>query len=187
MLPEAQRKLLVDIAWQSLRHGLTHGRPIQVDAAQFDKTLSAPAASFVTLQRHGQLRGCIGSLEAHQPLVADVAQNAFSAAFRDPRFPPLDQRELEGLSLEISVLSIPETLVFSSEQDLLRQLRPGIDGLILEDRGQRGTFLPSVWGSLPEPADFLRQLKRKAGLPGDYWSESLRIWRYTTEKFGGES
>ncbi len=186
MLSEAQHKSLRDIAWQSVRHGLAHGRPLQVDATTFDKALSDPGASFVTLQRHGQLRGCIGSLEARQPLVVDVAQNAFSAAFRDPRFPPLDQRELEDLNLEISVLGTPEIMVFSSEQDLLRQLRPGIDGLILEDKGRRGTFLPSVWESLPERGDFLRQLKRKAGLPEDYWSDSLRVWRYTTEKFGGE-
>jgi len=187
MLSEAQRKQLVDIAWQSLRHGLTHGRPLQVDTTRFDEALSAAGASFVTLQQHGRLRGCIGSLEAHQPLAADVAQNAFSAAFRDPRFPPLDKRELEGLTLEISVLAIPEAMAFSSEQDLLRHLRPGVDGLILEHSGQRGTFLPSVWESLPHPADFLRQLKRKAGLPEDYWSENLRVWRYTTEKFGGEA
>jgi len=186
MLSDTHRKQLIDIAWQSLRHGLAVGRPLSVDENAFDDTLAAPGASFVTLHRHGQLRGCIGSLEAYRPLVTDVAENAFSAAFRDPRFPPLGENELEGLTLEISVLGHPEAMEFSSEQDLLRQLRPGVDGLILEDCGRRGTFLPSVWESLPRPADFLRHLKLKAGLPEHYWSDTLRVWRYTTESFGNE-
>lgn len=184
MLSDVQRLQLVDIAWQSLRYGLEHGRPSQVDETALDETLSTPGASFVTLHRNEQLRGCIGSLEAHQPLATDVAQNAFSAAFRDPRFPPLDKDELKDLTLEVSVLTSPEAMTFSSEQDLLRQLRPGVDGLILEDSGQRGTFLPSVWESLPHPVEFLRQLKRKAGLPENHWSAETRLWRYTTEKFG---
>ena len=115
-----------------------------------------------------------------------MAHNAFSAAFQDPRFPPLDDSETADLTLDISVLGTPEAMTFSSEQDLLRQLRPGVDGLIMEERGQRGTFLPSVWESLPQPVDFLRQLKRKAGLPESYWSDTLRVWRYTTETFAGE-
>ncbi len=186
MLSKQQRKQLLDVAWQSLRHGLARGRPTTLDPAAFDDRLSSPGASFVTLRRHGQLRGCIGSLEAHRPLVVDVAENAFAAAFRDPRFPPLTEAELEGLTLEISVLGHPEAMHFTSEQDLLRQLRPGIDGLILEDRGRRGTFLPSVWESLPRPGDFLRHLKLKAGLPENHWSDSLRVWRYSTESFGDE-
>ncbi len=183
MLSPDQRKQLINIAWQSLRHGLDEGNPLQVDVSSLDDTLAAPGASFVTLHQHAQLRGCIGSLEAVQPLANDVAQNAFSAALRDPRFPPLKADELDGLSLEISVLGLPEAMTFSSEQDLLQQLRPGIDGLILTDNGQRGTFLPSVWESLPQPEDFLRQLKRKAGLSEDYWSDHLQVQRYTTEKF----
>ncbi len=187
MLSEPQRQRLVDIARGSLRHGLLHGSPLKVDPSGLDATLSSPGASFVTLHRHGQLRGCIGSLEPYQPLAADVAQNAFSAAFRDPRFPPLDESESGDLTVEISVLGTPEEIIFSSEQDLLNQLRPGIDGLILEERGRRGTFLPSVWESLPQPAEFLRQLKLKAGLPVDYWSDDIRVWRYTTESFGDET
>lgn len=187
MLSDTQRKQLIDIAWQSLRHGLTQDSPLQVDETTLDETLSAPGASFVTLHRFAQLRGCIGSLEPHRPLAIDVAQNAFSAAFRDPRFPPLSQDELEGLTLEISVLGRPEAMIFSSEQDLLRQLRPGVDGLILELDGRRGTFLPSVWESLPQPAEFVRQLKLKAGLPAHYWSDDIRVSRYTTESFGGNA
>lgn len=182
-----ERKQLISIAWQSLRHGLMHGKPMEIDTSGFDDLLSAPGASFVTLHRNAQLRGCIGSLEAHLPLVNDVAQNAFSAAFRDPRFPVLGENELEGMVLEISVLGQPEAITFSSEQDLIKQLRPRLDGLILADNGQRGTFLPSVWESLPRPEDFLRQLKCKAGLDEDYWSDTVQVLRYSTEKFGGET
>ncbi|TCK18812.1 uncharacterized protein (TIGR00296 family)/AmmeMemoRadiSam system protein A [Thiogranum longum] len=187
MLTETQRRQLIDIARESLHHGLMHGSPLQVDTNSLDATLSAPGASFVTLHRHGQLRGCIGSLEPYQALAADVAHNAFSAAFRDPRFPPLDQSEVDDLALEVSVLGTPEEITFSSEQDLLNQLRPGTDGLILEENGRRGTFLPSVWESLPQPEEFLRQLKLKAGLPADYWSDTIRVWRYSTESFGDKT
>ena len=141
-------------------------------------------ASFVTLHRQGELRGCIGHLEGVQPLVVDVAENAFAAAFRDPRFPPLAEPELAGLALHISVLTPATELEFESEQDLVAQLRPGIDGLILQEGAARGTFLPSVWESLPDPHQFLAQLKRKAGLPSDHWSERIRVFRYETEAFG---
>ncbi len=183
MLSEDERATLIDTAWQSIRNGLQQGRPLAVSPTDYGERLREPGASFVTLHRHGQLRGCIGSLEAHRPLIEDVAYNAFAAAFRDPRFLPLEAKELDGLDLEISVLSRPEPMEFDSEQDLLRQLRPGVDGLILQEGGNRGTFLPSVWESLPEPRLFLQQLKLKAGLAPDYWSDSVRVWRYGTESF----
>jgi AmmeMemoRadiSam system protein A len=116
-------------------------------------------------------------------VVTDVAENAFAAAFRDPRFPPLTQAELQGLEIHLSILTPAQPLEFSSEDELIAQLRPGVDGLILEDEGQRGTFLPSVWESLSEPASFLRNLKIKAGLSADHWSPSLQVERYTTESF----
>ena len=128
--------------------------------------------------------GCIGSLEARRPLICDVAENAFSAAFRDPRFPPLKAAELKSISLELSVLGQAERIVFDSEQDLLMQIRPELDGLILRDGNYRGTFLPSVWKSLPDARQFLQHLKLKAGLPADHWSDTLEVWRYTTESFG---
>ena len=140
-------------------------------------------ATFVTLNKFGELRGCIGHLEAIQPLIADVAENAFNAAFRDPRFQPVTASEFGDLEVHISVLSPPEPMVFTSEADLLRQIRPGIDGLILEDGAYRGTFLPSVWEQLPDPAQFLAHLKMKAGLPPNYWSDTLKVSRYTTESF----
>lgn len=120
-------------------------------------------------------------LEAIQPLVQDIAENAFSAAFRDPRFPPLEAGELSDLSIHLSILSPAEELTFASQEDLLAQLRPGIDGLILQEGHRRGTFLPTVWDSLPTSDQFLRHLKQKAGLPPDYWSDTLKVFRYTTE------
>ncbi|MFQ5643409.1 MAG: AmmeMemoRadiSam system protein A [Thiogranum sp.] len=183
-LSEQQRAALLDTAWRSIRHGLAHGTPLHVDPAKFDHALTGNGASFVTLHAQGVLRGCIGSLEAFRPLVNDVAENAFAAAFRDPRFAPVEQAEMGNIKLDISVLGKPEALEFSSQQDLLEQIRPGLDGLILKDGPRRGTFLPSVWESLPAREDFLRQLKLKAGLPPGHWSDTLEVWRYTTECFG---
>jgi AmmeMemoRadiSam system protein A len=183
-LGAAERRALLDLARSSIRHGLSHHRPQPVEPLDFPAALRAPRAAFVTLSRDGQLRGCIGHLEACQALAQDVAENAFSAAFRDPRFPPLRADELAGLEIHISVLSPPEPLPVTSEADLLRQIRPGVDGLILEDRGHRGTFLPAVWESLTLPEQFLAHLKQKAGLAPDYWSDTIRVARYTAEAFG---
>lgn len=183
---DKQRQILLKIAARSIAHGLEHGAPLKVDPADYPEPLRTLRATFVTLEMAGNLRGCIGVLEACRPLVNDVAHNAFAAAFEDPRFPRLRPAELARLDLHISILSPAEPLSCVSEADLLRQIRPGIDGLILQDRGHRGTFLPSVWEQLPNPVDFLEHLKRKAGLPGGYWSDSLRVLRYTSESFGGK-
>lgn len=182
---DADRQALLRIAADSIRYGLTHGRPLPVVVERQPAALRAPGAAFVTLEKAGQLRGCIGTLEAHQPLAADVAENAFNAAFRDPRFPPVREEELDTLEIHISVLTPPEPLSFTSEADLLAQLRPHRDGVILQDGWHRGTFLPSVWDSLPQPREFLTHLKLKAGLPPDYWSATLRAWRYGTEVITG--
>jgi len=184
-LSEQARRQLIQIARASILHGLEHAKPLLPAAGDFPEELQAQRASFVTLNRFGMLRGCIGHLEAIMPLAEDVAENAYSAAFRDPRFPPLGRDEYPDLELHVSVLSPPEDLPVSSESDLLGKLRPGVDGLILEDGYARGTFLPSVWESLPEPEEFVRHLKRKAGLRDDYWSDSLRLYRYQTESFTG--
>lgn len=140
-------------------------------------------ATFVTLEIGGRLRGCIGMLEACWPLVEDVAANACAAAFEDPRFPPVTKEEFEKLDIHISVLTPPEELLFSSEEDVLRQIRPGVDGLILQEDFRKGTFLPSVWEQLPEKEVFWAHLKNKAGLPADYWSDTVRVFRYTTDCF----
>ncbi|HZQ60181.1 MAG TPA: AmmeMemoRadiSam system protein A [Casimicrobiaceae bacterium] len=146
-------------------------------------TLDEPGATFVTLKCDGALRGCIGTLVAVRLLRADVMHNALNAAFADPRFPPLDERELHRLELEVSKLGVPAAMACSDEQALLRELRPHIDGVVLCYGPLRGTFLPQVWESLPEPREFVRELKRKAGLPADFWHDGIEISRYTVDKW----
>jgi AmmeMemoRadiSam system protein B/AmmeMemoRadiSam system protein A len=140
-------------------------------------------AAFVTLTQNGRLRGCIGSLEAHRPLGEDVAANARGAALRDPRFPPVTAAEFDRIEVEVSVLSSPALLAFGDHADLVAQLRPGVDGLILACDGRRGTFLPQVWEQIPEPEAFLAQLKLKAGLPADTRTTRCTIWRYEVLKW----
>ena len=180
----ADQAALLRVALASIESGLETGSPLQVNPDKYPPALSAQRASFVTLKRNGELRGCIGSLAPVSSLVEDVARNAFAAAFRDPRFAALSATELQDLEIEISVLGATEPVEFGNEAELLGMLRPGIDGLVLQDGRHRGTFLPAVWESLPQPADFLEHLKQKAGLPGGYWSDTLEVERYTTESFG---
>lgn len=142
-----------------------------------------PGAVFVTLKSDGNLRGCIGSLAAWRPLRDDVTANACAAAFGDPRFKPLGANELSAVKLEVSLLSPTHPIAFSSEADAIAQLNPGIDGVVLEYGHHRGTFLPQVWEDLPEPHQFMAQLKRKAGLSPDFWSNDIRLSRYSVDKW----
>lgn len=180
-LTRSGQMILLDLARASIRQGVQQGRPLTVVLEGLAAELIVKRASFVTLEKSGRLRGCIGSLEAWRPLVVDVVENAYAAAFRDPRFPPVQGDEADGLEIHLSLLTPAVAMNFSSEADLLAQLHPGVDGLILQEGSCRGTFLPSVWDELPTPQLFLSQLKRKAGLPADYWSPRVRIMRYTTE------
>lgn len=145
--------------------------------------LEQPGATFVTLTLHGQLRGCIGSLEAYRPLIDDVRQNAVASALRDLRFPPLSQAEFAEVVVEVSLLSKLKPIRFSSEADALAQLVPGVDGVILEYGAQRATYLPQVWAQLPDPRSFIAHLKDKAGLPEDFWSHDVRLSHYTVQKW----
>ena len=145
--------------------------------------LAEPGASFVTLMQRGHLRGCIGSLEGWRTLDEDVRENARAAAFRDPRFPPLSAAELPTTRVEVSLLAPTVPMKFASEADAIRQLRPGIDGVILEYGGHRGTFLPQVWETLTEPNLFLAHLKQKAGLPADFWLPEIALRRYEVMKW----
>jgi len=140
-------------------------------------------ACFVTLMQTGQLRGCIGSLQAYRPLLDDVKENAIAAAFRDPRFKPLAASEYNEICIEVSLLSPLKAMTISNEEDALTQFQPGVDGVVLHCGDKRGTFLPQVWESLPAPRRFLEELKRKAGLPGDFWSDEVRLFRYHVEKW----
>lgn len=177
---------LLHLAAASINHGLRYGVPLQVSIADQPTELRQPAASFVTLKREGQLRGCVGSAEAHRPLAADVAENSYAASFRDSRFRPLSPDELHGLTLSISLLSPPTPIVFRDEADLARQLKPGEDGLLIHVNNHRALFLPQVWEQLPRPQQFLEQLKRKAGLPAAFWSDDLRAWRFASRSVSSD-
>ncbi len=179
-LDARERAILAGLARRSLEDAFA-GRATEIAVEALPERLSRLGASFVTLEHDGKLRGCIGSVEARRPLADDVVDNARAAAFDDPRFPPLERIELAGIELHLSVLTPSEPLPAADETELLSTLVPGEDGLILEEGFQRATFLPAVWKSLPEPRDFVRQLKRKAGLDLDHWSPTISFRRYRVE------
>ena len=174
-----QRQQLLNIARQTIEQGFTSNTPLKPDPDQYDPGLRQQRATFVTLKLNQQLRGCIGTTQAVSPLIVSVADNAFKAAFRDPRFKPLSQSEYDKIDLSISLLSAPAELEFSCENDLLKALRPGIDGLIIEKGSHKATFLPEVWQTLPDAEAFLTQLKLKAGI--DDCVAPDRAWRYISE------
>lgn len=173
--------MLLDVAAAAIEHGLRTGRVLEVDPTPFPEPLRATRATFVTVERDGRLLGCIGTIHARMTVVEDVAKNAHGAVLYDPRCPKLDSDDVADLEIHISLLTEPSPMTFASEADLVDQLRPGVDGLLLEDGLHRGTFLPVVWESLPDPHDFFRHLKQKAGLPPTHWSDTVRVSRYTTE------
>jgi hypothetical protein len=179
MLVEDKGSLLTALA----RAAIVRQFGMETAALPHPEWLDETGAVFVTLTRNGQLRGCIGSLEAHKPLGQDLENNAVAAAFRDPRFPPLEQVELEQIRIEVSILSKPEVMHFANEADALAQLRPGIDGVIFQGNGRRSTFLPQVWEQLPDRRQFMTHLKQKAGLSADYWSDSVQLSRYAVAKY----
>ena len=174
---------LLALADRSIRYTLDHGTALRLDLENEPDALRAQGASFVTLKTaNKQLRGCIGSPIAHRALGLDVCENAYRAAFKDPRFNPVSADEYPALRLSISVLSPQAPMTIKDEADLLRQLRPGIDGLVIADGGRRALFLPSVWEQLPTPAQFLGHLKRKAGMTEDHWSPGFKANRFIAEE-----
>ncbi len=178
-----QRLELLKAARQALQSRIRTGKMPAVNVASFSAPSRGCGAAFVTLQREGRLRGCIGSLRAHQLLAQDVVENTVKSGFEDPRFKPVSAAELAQLKIKIAVLSPSKPMGFGDQQDLENQLVPGRDGLILSDQGKRGVFLPMVWESLPTPKAFVDGLKVKAGLPKDHWSDTLRIDRFCAESF----
>jgi AmmeMemoRadiSam system protein A len=176
-----QEKTLLDIAWASIEHGLRQRNPLDVDPTRYESGLQLLGASFVTLRIEHDLRGCIGALDATRPLVVDVAQHAYAAAFCDPRFAPLNAEELPQLTIHISVLSPSSPVAFESEEVLARILRPGVDGLTIAYGRYRATFLPAVWHSIADPNEFIRQLKTKAGLAPTV--QDYQAWRYMAIEF----
>jgi uncharacterized protein len=172
-------KILLPIA----RAAISSALKVSYRADESAPWLAEHGACFVTLTQDGELRGCIGSLQAHQPLLADVKGNAVSAAMRDPRFTPLSTEELDITTVEISLLSTTVAMEVRDEADALAQLRPGVDGIIFEYGRYRSTFLPQVWESLAQPRQFLGMLRRKAGLPEDFWAEGVKLSRYSVTKW----
>jgi hypothetical protein len=181
-LADADRQELLRVAVAGVRRAAAGQSQPNVSVGTFRPRLQMPGACFVTLTQNGRLRGCLGSLKAYRPLVMDVVERGFATAAKDPRFSPVTAGELPGMDLEVSVLTAARSMSFDDEADLLGQLRPGTDGLIIEDQGHRATFLPKVWDEIPEPQRFLGHLKNKAGLRPDHWSDSFKAWRYETER-----
>lgn len=182
-LDAGERSQLLEIARRSLESGLGSGYALQLDAEQFSEPLRTPSAVFVTLMLAGALRGCIGSLQAVDPLVLAVARSAFNAGFRDHRFGAVSEAEIDRLQIEISVLSEMQPIAADSRSALLDSLEVGVDGLLMEDQAYRSTFLPKVWEKFESPAAFVDQLLLKAGLPAGHWSSSARYFRYHTTSF----
>ena len=172
-------EMLLGVASRSIAHGLGEREPMNVLAEDFPVELQAVRATFVTLRIAGDLRGCMGTLSARSPMVADVAGNAFAAAFRDPRFSGLSAEEFSGTRISLSILNDAEPIEFGSESELLGKVRPGVDGLILRHRSRRGLLLPSVWEVLPDPHEFLAHLKQKADLSRDFWADDITVERFT--------
>jgi len=179
MTGQINGKILVDIA----RGAIAEAFGVDQLPVPQERWLNQPGATFVTLTEGGELRGCIGTLQAHRPLEEDVRDNALAAAFRDPRFLPLTREEFSNIEVEVSLLTATQPLTFTDEADALAQLRPGIDGVVFEYGRYRSTFLPQVWESFSQPREFLAMLKRKAGLPEDFWEEGVKLSRYTVTKW----
>jgi uncharacterized protein len=174
------RDWLLRHARHALVYGVKNNRAPVVQLDELPDVLLEERATFITLEKNGNLRGCIGRLEASQPLVIDIAENTVAAALEDPRFPPVKENEIASIAISISILTPPEPMTISTEKELLNSIRPEIDGLILEEGRRRATFLPSVWDELKQPRDFIAHLKQKAGWPANYWSDQIRAYRYQT-------
>ena len=183
-LPLDEQQALLDIVYRSILSGLTGGGPMEPDVNKLPERLRRNQGAFVTLRVKGQLNGCIGSLGAEDPLASIVARVSWEAAFADFRLPSLEREDLERLHIEISVLSPLEPMQVTSEESLLAALRPGVDGLLIDAGFAHATFLPAVWKEYPEPGFFVRHLKAKAGLPPDWWSPDMKVFRYSAFEFG---
>ncbi len=179
-----ERETLLKLARETITRAARNQELPVVDLDAVSESLQHDGACFVTVTLGGELRGCIGSLEAQRPLVLDVRENAMGSACRDPRFPPVCPEELDNLHIEISVLSAPQPLSYDGPDDLIAKLRPGVDGVVVERDWHRATFLPQVWEKLPDPLQFIERLCYKAGLsPDAYRRPDLDVYTYQVEEF----
>ncbi len=183
-LTDTEKQVLLQLARQTLETVIRNRTRYHIDLKKYSPRLQLNGASFVTLTRHEALRGCIGTLEAYQPLVQDVCEHAEAAALEDYRFPPVQPEELDQIKIEISVLTPAVPLKYSTPDELIERLRPGIDGVVLRDGMHRATFLPQVWEQLPEPEEFLSHLCAKMGVASDLWQRKiLQVSTYQVEEF----
>lgn len=183
LTPEEQQTLL-RMAREAMESAVRGEKLPPLDPSMLTSTLQAHGASFVTLTIRGQLRGCIGTLEAYQPLADDVREHAAAAALEDPRFPPVRDDELSSIQIEVSRLTRPVPLDYKDADDLLSKLRPHVDGIILQEGFHRATFLPQVWEKIPDPSDFLDNLCYKMGVNHDHWRRKhLDVLIYQVEEF----
>ncbi len=180
MDPDENGERLVDLARETIAHELGGPKPERPSGPWFQE----PAATFVTVTRAGHLHGCIGSIAPRRPMVEDVESNAVAAAFMDPRSLPFRAEWLPDMGIEVTLLSPLEPMTFTDESDALRQIVPGLDGLVLRYGTYRGTFLPQVWESLPSPREFLEELKQKAGLYRGFWHDEVELQRFRVHKWG---
>ncbi len=179
-----EQKILLRMAREAMESGVMGGEVAPLDDSALTPHLRENGASFVTLTMHGQLRGCIGALEPYQPLAEDVREHAVAAALEDPRFPPVSERELNGIEIEVSRLTRPISLEYKDANDLLSKLRPHVDGVILRDAFRRATFLPQVWEKISDPTEFLDNLCYKMGANPDLWRRKhLEVLTYQVEEF----
>lgn len=184
LLTDHEKRILLQAARRALEDGVRGRLPGAPDASILTPALRAQGASFVTLTIDGALRGCVGALEAYQPLVEDVREHALAAALRDFRFPPVIEPELDGIRIEVSRLTAPVVLEYASAEELAARLRPHVDGVILRDGPSRATYLPQVWNKLATPADFLDSLCEKMGAEAGLWRRKiLTVQVYQVEEF----
>ncbi len=183
-LSDEERKILLTLARESLEKGVTGSKLPELPMETLSSRLRSPGASFVTLSRRGELRGCIGAIEPYQPLAEDVREHAIAAALQDYRFPPVIPEELPEINIEISCLTQPDRMDYEDADDLLKKLRPGIDGVVLKDGFRRATFLPQVWEKIPQPQQFMDHLCQKMGVaPGTWRMRRMEVWIYQVEEF----
>jgi hypothetical protein len=183
-LTDGEKQILLRLAREAMEHAVRGKKPPPVDVASLTPHLREQGASFVTLTIDGELRGCIGALEPYLPLVDDVCEHAIAAALKDPRFHPVAETELSRIKLEVSRLTAPHPLEYSSSEELRAKLRPHVDGVILRDGFRRATFLPQVWEKIPNPANFLDHLCAKMGAKPDLWQRmKLEVYVYQVEEF----
>jgi AmmeMemoRadiSam system protein A len=184
MLTKEEQSQLLRLAREALERGVAGAYLPPINLTGLSKSLQEDGASFVTLTIDGNLRGCIGTLEPYQPLAEDVREHAVAAALNDYRFPPVNASEVARIQIEISRLTTPEPLLYQDTNDLLKKLRPGIDGVVLKDHWKRATFLPQVWEKIPDPQEFLSHLCHKMGVPIDTWrKKKLDVLVYQVEEF----